>query len=244
MTDILLVHGSWHGGWAWDAIAGPLRGRGHRVLTPCLRGLGSDAANLAPEIGLFEHVDQLEALVHEEDLQNILLVGHSYGGALAYTLEGRIAHRLHAVIHLEGAIPPPGEAIIDMWPESRRQTTLAQIGESGSGWRVDPPDPSVWDALTNEQIAWLIPKLTPQSIKTYRDRIPVDLKAAPCAHYYLYANDRVPQPYAATIKRLSDLPTWQLASIQGGHELMITNPKAVLRLIELAAGGERLPMGL
>ena len=97
--DILLVHGSWHGGWAWDGIAEPLRARGHRVLAPCLKGLGSDAANLAEDIGLHAHVDQLETLVREQDLQDFLLVGHSYGGALAQALEPRIADRLHAVVH-------------------------------------------------------------------------------------------------------------------------------------------------
>ncbi|MEM7045210.1 MAG: alpha/beta hydrolase [Pseudomonadota bacterium] len=241
MTDILLVHGSWHGSWAWDGVAATLRKHGHRVLTPCLKGLGSDAVNLAPEIGLFEHVDQLAALVHEEDLQNALLVGHSYGGALAHVLEGRIADRLCAVVHLEGAIAAPGEAIIDMWPEARRQATLAQIAETGDGWRVTPPDPRTWGALNDEQVAWLTPKLTPQSIKTYRDIFPVDLKAAPCPHYYLYADDRVPQPYAAVIERFSGAPDWQLAATEGGHELMITNPDAVMRIIEVALESGTLP---
>ena len=241
MTDILLVHGSWHGAWAWDAVAGPLRERGHRVLTPCLRGLGSDAAGLAPEIGLFEHVDQLEALAHEEDLRNALLVGHSYGGALAHVLEERIADRLRAVVHLEGAIAAPGSGIIDMWSDERRQSTLRQVEATGDGWRVAPADPRSWGSLTDDQIAWLTPKLTPQSIKTYRDLFPTELKAAPCPHYYLYSDDRVPQPYAAVIERFSGAPDWQFAIADGGHELMITNPVAVMRTIEVALERGTLP---
>lgn len=242
--DILMVHGSWHGGWAWDRIAELLKVKGHRTLAPTLKGLGSDTANLDEEIGLYAHVDQLEDLVHEQDLRRFLLVGHSYGGALVHALEGRIADRLYAVVHLEGAIPPPGDAVIDLWDEERRNTTLRAIAECGDGWRVPPPDPQTWGALTAEQIAWLAPKLTDQSIKTYRETMPIDQSIADCPHYYVFADDRDPQPYAAVIERLRTTPNWQIAATKGGHELMFTNPDAVLAAILTAAEAGRLPKEL
>ena len=239
--DILMVHGSWHGGWAWDGIAEPLRARGHRVLAPCLKGLGSDAANLAEDIGLHAHVDQLEALVHEQHLHDFLLVGHSYGGALAQALATRLTDRLHAVVHIEGAIPAPGRAIIDIWDDERRRATLKALAEQGDGWRVPPPDPRTWGALTDEQIAWLAPKLTDQSIRTYRETMPAEQPTPQCPHYYLFADDRDPQPYAAVIERFRKTPTWQIAATQGGHELMFTNPDAVLTVIETAVDAGHLP---
>ncbi|MGI9437195.1 MAG: alpha/beta fold hydrolase [Geminicoccaceae bacterium] len=239
--DILMVHGSWHGGWAWDGIAPLLREQGHRVLTPCLQGLGSDAANLRREIGLYAHVDQLEALVQKEDLRTLVLVGHSYGGALVHALEGRLADRLVAVVHLEGAVPEPGRAIIDIWDEERRSDTLKAIAEQGGGWRVPPPDPRTWGALGEEQIAWLMPKLTDQPIKTYRETMPLSDGGADCPHYYLFADDRDPQPYADVIQRFRQTPTWQIAATKGGHELIFTNPDAVLAVIHTAAEAGRLP---
>lgn len=241
IADILLVHGSWHGSWAWDEIAATLRERGHRVIAPDLLGLGSKAADLKPNIGLWEHVDQLEAIVEDENLHDLVLVGHSYGGALAHGLEARISNRLRAVVHLEGAIPEPGSSIMNMWPEERRQATLKALSETGGGWRVAPADPRDWGALNDKQIAWLTPKLTPQSVKTYRDKMPADLESANCPHYYLYARDRDPQPYAAVINRLSKARGWQFAATDGGHELMITNPRATLELIEIASERDRLP---
>lgn len=244
IADILLVHGSWHGSWAWDEIAAALRERGHRVVAPDLLGLGSHAADLKPNIGLWEHVDQLQAIVEEENLSDLVLVGHSYGGALAHGLEARIDDRLRAVVHLEGAIPEPGSSIMNMWPEARRQATLKALSEVGGGWRVPPPDPKDWGALSDQQIAWLTPKLTPQSVKTYRDKMPADLEAANCPHYYLYAKDRVPQPYAAVIERFSRARGWSVAATKGGHELMFTNPEATLDVIDAAIERDRLPAEL
>ncbi|MEM8949172.1 MAG: alpha/beta hydrolase [Pseudomonadota bacterium] len=244
IADILLVHGSWHGAWAWNDIATELRERGHRVIAPDLLGLGSLAADLKPNIGLWEHVDQLEAIVDEENLSDLLLVGHSYGGALIHGLEARIANRVRAVVHLEGAIPEPGSSIMNMWPEERRQATQKAVSEVGGGWRVPPPDPRDWGSLNDKQIAWLKPQLTPQSIKTYRDKMPADLESANCPHYYLYAKDRDPQPYAAVIERFSTARRWQIGATLGGHELMITNPAATLELIEIAGENDRLPAEL
>lgn len=242
--DILLVHGSWHGGWAFDDIGAALREAGHRVLAPCLLGLGRDAANLHRDIGLWTHVDQLERIVREQDLHNLILVGHSYSGALVHGLEGRVADRLRAVVHLEGAIPAPGCSIMQMWPEERRRSTLDMAEKQGDGWRVSPPDPRTWGALSNKQIAWLSSKLTDQAIKTYQDIMLVDLESANCPHYYLYANDRDPQPYQAVIDRFSQAPDWQIAATLGGHELMFTNPEAVLRVISTAVAGGCLPSNL
>lgn len=242
--DMLLVHGSWHGGWAFDGIGASLRERGHRVLVPCLKGLGRDAQNLHRDIGLWTHVDQLEQIVDEQDLRRLVLVGHSYGGALAHALEGRIADRLHAVVHLEGAIPAPGQSIVDLWSDERRRETLDQIQSTGDGWRVAPPDPASWGGLSDEQIAWLKPRLTDQSIETYRAVMPEDLKSATCPHYYLFANDRDPQPYQSVIDRFEKVPTWQLAATEGGHELIFTNPQAVLQVIDIATVQGTLPARL
>ena len=120
-------------------------------------------------------------------------------------------------------------------------TTLDALAEQGDGWRVPPPDPRTWEALTDEQIAWLAPKLTDQSIRTYRETMPVDQPVAACPHFYLFADDRDPQPYAAVIERFRQTSNWQIAATKGGHELMFTNPDAVLTVIETAIEAGHLP---
>jgi len=240
MATILLVHGSWHGGWVWNDLRSALIAGGHKVHAPSLRGLGEDTANLRSDIGLWTHINDLEGLIIREDLNDLLLVGHSYGGAIVHGLEGRVADRLRAIVHLEGAIPAPGSSIMDGWREDYRQDVLA-LAKEHDGWLVPPPDPGVWTGLNDEQRQWMRPKLKPQSLKTYEDTMPVDLEMFTGPHVYLWAMDRPTQPYRAVVERFRHEPNWVISGTRGGHELPLTNPKAVLRAIDAAVTGVPLP---
>ncbi|MEM9439287.1 MAG: alpha/beta hydrolase [Pseudomonadota bacterium] len=240
MATILLVHGSWHGGWVWNDLRSALLARGHAVHAPSLRGLGEDAVNLCSDIGLWTHIEDLEGFIVQEDLRDLVLVGHSYGGAIVHGLEGRVAHRLRAVVHLEGAIPAPGSSIMDGWREDYRREVLTLASAHG-GWLVPPPDPGVWTGLNDGQRQWMHPKLKPQSLKTYQDTMPVNLKLFTGPHIYLWAMDRPTQPYRAVVERFRHEPNWMISRTRGGHELPLTNPTAVLRTIDAAVAGVLLP---
>ncbi|MGI9506168.1 MAG: alpha/beta hydrolase [Geminicoccaceae bacterium] len=240
MATILLVHGSWHGGWVWDEIGASLSAMGHEVLAPSLRGLGEDAANLDPTIGLWTHVDDLERLIVDQAPGDLFLVGHSYGSAVVHGLEGRVSAHLRAVVHLEGAIPALGSSIMDSWPGWYRKDVL-DLAKAHDGWRVPPPDPGIWTGLDETRRAWLRQRLRPQSLKTYQDVMPVDISSFPGTHYYLWAKDRPTQPYRAVVERFQDAPNWTVVKTTGGHELPLSNPGAVMRMIEAALSGEKLP---
>lgn len=76
----VMVHGAWHGGWCWQRVAEVLRGRGHDVYTPTLTGLGERSHLLGQSIDLNTHVKDVRAVLEYEDLHDVVLVGHSYGG--------------------------------------------------------------------------------------------------------------------------------------------------------------------
>lgn len=243
MATILLVHGSWHGGWVWNDLRSALIAKGHDVHAPSLRGLGEDAANLAPEVGLWTHIDDLEGLIVREDLEDLVLVGHSYGGAVIHGLEGRVASRLLAVVHLEGAIPAPDASIMDSWREDYRQEIMS-LAEAHDGWLVPPPDPGIWTGLDEDRQQWIRSKLRPQSLKTYQDIMPSDLGMFDGPHIYLWAKDRPTEPYRTVIERFQHEPNWMVSKTTGGHELPLTNVRAVMRAIGAAVSGETLPNDL
>ena len=80
MTTYLLIHGAWHGGWCWKHVARLLRTAGHEVFTPTLTGLGERAHLLNPDVGLDTHVQDVLGVLEYEDVRDVVLVGHSYGG--------------------------------------------------------------------------------------------------------------------------------------------------------------------
>src|SRR3954469_14921972 len=79
-VTFLLVHGAWHGGWCWKKLTPLLRAAGHQVCAPTLTGLGERAHLLAPEVDLTTHIKDITAVLEYEDLQDVVLVGHSYAG--------------------------------------------------------------------------------------------------------------------------------------------------------------------
>ncbi|WP_139361787.1 alpha/beta fold hydrolase, partial [Mycobacterium sp. 96-892] len=80
MTTYVLVHGAFHGGWCWERLTPVLEASGHQVYAPSLTGLGDRAAELGPDVGLDAHVSDVAGLIVDEDLTDVVLVGHSYAG--------------------------------------------------------------------------------------------------------------------------------------------------------------------
>src|SRR5215469_5914508 len=90
----VLVHGAWHGGWCWSKVAAILRTRGHTVFTPTQTGLGERAHLISKSIDLGVFVTDITNVIKYEDLTDIVLVGHSFGGnaisGVADTMRERI----------------------------------------------------------------------------------------------------------------------------------------------------------
>jgi pimeloyl-ACP methyl ester carboxylesterase len=103
-APFVLVHGAWHGGWRWKKVTPLLQAAGHEVLTPSLTGLGERAHLLGPQIDLSTHVQDITAVLEFEDLHNVVLVGHSYGGmviaGVAEKAHARLAHLVYQLYSL------------------------------------------------------------------------------------------------------------------------------------------------
>ena len=76
----VLVHGAWHGGWCWRRVADILESKGHKVYTPTLTGVADRSHLLSKEVVLDTHITDIVNLIKWEDLKDVCLVAHSYGG--------------------------------------------------------------------------------------------------------------------------------------------------------------------
>ena len=133
MSDFVLVHGAWHGGWCWDAVAERLRAQGHACVAPTLRGLAHRRGALTPELDADDHVDDVASLVEALDLRQIVLVLHSYAGLLGPALQARLGPRIVHRCFIEAVIPTPGQCMLDLVAPAAAQRFERAVHEHGDG---------------------------------------------------------------------------------------------------------------
>lgn len=145
MSVYLIVHGGFMGGWAWRQVAQLLRAAGHDVFTPTLTGLGERAHLANPEIGLNTHIQDIVGVLECEDLQQVILVGHSSSSMVITGVAERVPERLSHLVYIDTMIPKDGQSWFDLVGMEMRQQLLESAKQKGNGWRVNlAPYPPRW----------------------------------------------------------------------------------------------------
>src|SRR5215469_10500746 len=114
MATYVLVHGGGHGGWCYQRVARLLRAAGHEVHAPSLTGLGERSHLVSPQVDLDTHIRDVTSLLHYEDLSDVILVGHSYGGMVITGAADRAADRVGRLVYLDAANPVNGQSLVDV----------------------------------------------------------------------------------------------------------------------------------
>jgi pimeloyl-ACP methyl ester carboxylesterase len=226
-TTFVLVHGAWHGGWCWDTVAARLRAQGHGCFAPTLRGLAHRGPALTPELDADAHVDDVANLVEALDLQQVVVVLHSYAGLLGPALQARLGERIVHRCFVEAVIPAPGERMLDLVTPAAAQRFALAVQEHGNGWRLPPPDPTQFHLGGMVSAVDVARRLTAHPWRSFTTpvRAPqTDVFAYPGS--YILASDREPQPYAR-FAAAAEAVGWPLARMTGGHLLMLTQPAAL-----------------
>ncbi len=101
----VLVHGTWHGGWVWARVADRLSAMGHRVIRPTATGCGERAHLITPQTNLSTHVQDICAAIEAEELQDVILIGHSFGGITITGVADRLGARIKHIAFYDAFIP-------------------------------------------------------------------------------------------------------------------------------------------
>ena len=135
MGDTFLVcHGAWGGGWSWKKVHPLMQAAGHRLVTPTYTGLGERAHLANPSIDLDTHITDVLNVIHYEDLRDIVLLGHSYGGMVATGVADRARDRIAQLIYLDAFVPDDGQSLFDLNEPGR--APMRELARAGDGWRV------------------------------------------------------------------------------------------------------------
>lgn len=175
MTTFVLVHGAWSGAHSFRAVRPLLLARGHAVFTPGLTGLGERAHLISPQVGLPTHVLDLVNAVLYEDLRDIVLLGHSYGGAVITGAVDHIGDRVQQLVYLDAFVPTDGQSVGRMLGLDRGSSAVLAPGD----WLV-PPAPRTY--ATPEETAWATARRQPHPVQTFVD--PVTLSRPLESHHF------------------------------------------------------------
>jgi pimeloyl-ACP methyl ester carboxylesterase len=162
----VIVHGAWGGSWAFRRVAELLEARGHAVYRPSLSGLGERVHLASPSVGLSTHVEDVGNLLVFEGLRDVVLVGHSYGGAVIAGVAEKHPERLRRLVFLDAFVPEDGESVMKMTEVNGRRAWIESMVQGDyvvPSW-VKPADP--------------MPRDVPQPLRTFTEPIAIKNPAA------------------------------------------------------------------
>jgi pimeloyl-ACP methyl ester carboxylesterase len=228
----VLVHGAWHGGWCWQKVSTKLRAAGNVVYTPTLSGLGEHKNTLNKDVDLNTHITDIVNLIEMEDLHNVVLVGHSYAGAVIAGVADRIPERLSKLIFLDALLMENGQSTISVQPKEMGER-VAKSAEQDHGLSIPAWSPETFGVTNPEDIKWTKERLTAQPYRAFTQ--PLVLK-------HPYGNN-IPMSYIACLKpqmpvlkvfadKAQNSKDWKYYTLNTGHDAMITMPDELTTLLE------------
>jgi pimeloyl-ACP methyl ester carboxylesterase len=217
----VLVHGAWGGGWDWITVDSMLTARGHRVVRATLTGLGERHHLASPNIDLHTHIDDVVNTILWNELRNVVLVGHSYGGMVITGVVDRIPERIKRVVYLDAFLPDSGESVLSI-PDTAREAFTQSIT------RGDYLVP-VWVQDTT-----VVPRDVPQSRRTFTDTLklvnPARLKV-PATYILTHEPQVTPDPFQPFADRASKRG-WPVIKMVSDHLPERTHRAELVALLE------------
>ena len=225
-----------HGGWCWSRVTPLLQAKGHRVFTPTQTGLGERAHLLNADITLDTFVEDVVAVIEAEELTDVILVGHSFGGNAISGAAHRVPGRLRHLVYLDGVVPVDGRSPMDVYDPAVASARRALAAETGNV-SLAAPDPMVFGVPPGPDSDWVSRRMTPHPFGTLTSAL--HLPGGPSNGLpatYVCCTEPLYAPLASARDRARRQPGWAWRALAAGHDCMVTAPRATADvLMESAA---------
>jgi pimeloyl-ACP methyl ester carboxylesterase len=240
MSTFVVVHGGFGGAWEWTPVARRLRARGHEVFTPTLTGMGERAHLAAADVGLGTHIEDVVAAIETEDLDDVVLCAHSYGGVPVTGAADHLPERIRLLIYIDALVPRHGQSALDLLPEWFGAEARATADERG---RVPMPavlePPRGW--VDEEERIRYIQRLRPQPLGSFTEpvRLSGGVDRLPTAFVRCTRASLPGDPIAAIAER-ARAHGWVYRELAVPHDPQLLDPDGTAHLLhELAASTPR-----
>lgn len=228
-ATFVLVHGAWHGGWCYSRVAEMLRADGHRVFTPTLTGLGerSHLANFYP-INCSTHIHDIINLIRWEQLDDVILCGHSYGGMVIGGVADAIADRIAALVYIDARIPQDGRSALDGF-EPKQVVEFLQ-GVDQEGFMIPPMSAEAFNVNLADR-AMVDALCTPQPLATCVERIELTGRYMSIAKKTFVVATNWRGFLAGEYARVKEDKMWTTFEVNCGHDVMLDAPERLADIL-------------
>ena len=243
MTTYVLVGGGWLGGWCWQRVARRLRDDGHDAYPATLTGLGERMHLASPQVDLDTHITDVVNLIEFEDLHEVVLLGHSYGGLVVTGVADRVPERISELVYLDTGSLPDGTTLIETFPPELREHIEGQVEELGEGWKWPMPPREVLanfgslEGVDDIHLELLRSRATAQPFGTYTQPLRLENPAREdlpklgivCS----FSLDQVREMIASGNPLFHGLagPEWRFVELPTGHWPMFSRPEDLAELL-------------
>jgi pimeloyl-ACP methyl ester carboxylesterase len=228
----LVCHGAWSAGWAWKKMHPLMQAAGHRLVTPTYTGLGERVHLANQGIDLNSHIEDMLNVIKYEDLRDIVLIGHSYGGMVATGVADRARDKVRQLIYIDAFVPGDGQSLLDLNEVARPR--MQELAKTGDGWRA-PPSPTPPDTSPAD-VEWLTARRVDMPIKCFETRLKLTGGPLTLPRSYIYATRITPADTFGPFARMTKGdPAWSYHEIDASHSPNVTAPEALMALLEKIA---------
>jgi pimeloyl-ACP methyl ester carboxylesterase len=229
LPSFVLVHGGWHGGWCWTRVADRLTSAGYRVFAPSLTGLSDRAHLLSPVVDLTMHVMDVANLITWEELTDVVLVGHSYGGFVISGVAEQVESSIDTMVFLDAFVPEDGESALD----SGAELVAHEVpGLGGVATRVIDPVPAEYFGVNEADRAWVDRLCTPHPLACMAEKIVITgARERVRRKVYVRATDFPNPPFDDLLAYALSTDGWEGHGIATNHDAMVDAPEEVADLL-------------
>ena len=238
MANFVLVHGAWHGAWCWRRVQPALVRLGHVAHAVTLTGVGERAHLLSKAITLETHIADVAGLIDAEELQDVVLVVHSYAGMIGTAIADRMPQRIQHLVYVDAALPEPGESWSARHTPATRDSRI-EAAKASQHYTLPPPDPAIF-GLSGDDHAWVARRQTPHPAEPYTHPLAFSIeRVASVPRTFIDCTS----PPLATIdsirQRVRDPQFWggawqrggRVVEMQTGHDPMVSAPEDLVRIL-------------
>jgi pimeloyl-ACP methyl ester carboxylesterase len=248
MSTFVLVHGAWQTASTWDVVVPQLLESGHTVVVPQLTGLENDEVALSPAITLRTHIDDVIEVLTRENLDHVILVGHSYAGMIITGVAEEVPHRLDHLVYVDAFIPDHGQSVLDLLPVPVVEMFRQAADRSGDGWRLRAGEAQLdlWGLKPGAERDFVRSCLSDFSLRCFEEAITLPANAAAKVHRTFVACTADEYPARPVFQRFSDRARsegWTYYELPTGHDCHVELPDTfVSKLLALSARPALIPL--